>query len=100
MFTFDATNNGLADAETSLKMAARDLKSLLAAKFSVKLAGVNDEAQFGELQLRQPGIIELDAAGEALSVSDPAHILSGKRLTIYFVNDNGKQSSPVILDET
>jgi hypothetical protein len=101
LFTFDATNEGLAAAETSLKMAAQDLQKLLTAKFGVKFAGIDDESLFGKSrQSRQPGILELDAAGEALSVSDPAHLDPAKKpLIIYFVNDNGKQSSPVILDQ-
>jgi hypothetical protein len=114
LFTFDATDKGLADAEASLKMAACDLQKLLTAKFSVKFTTIIDDdileapeirAASGALppdkltlQLRQPGILELDAAGEALSVSDPAHLsLSGKPLRICFLSLSGKQTNPIIL---
>jgi hypothetical protein len=48
--------------------------------------------------LRQAGLMELDAAGEALSVSDPAHLeITDGPLRIFFISQSHESTTPVAL---
>ena len=97
LFTEPASEQGLNAAEANLKRLANDTINLLSAKFGVTFSKPDEVVADGSTIFgRQPSLIELDAAGEALSVSDPAHRTANQaRVRICFVDSKKKEGSAV-----